>query len=532
MPRRACLPAAVMALAPVAVAALQCPDMPKQASRDAEVEVRVGVRQLGDAKSPELEVRTRQLTTDLLGKVARADRVYLEQMLFAAYCSAVRDNAALGEGEREARVLAYRREMRQVLAGGSTAAADPRDKARAELARLPVDYTAEAFHHAIREGDLKVVRLFIAAGIDLDIRNRHQWHPLQAALIHGQWAVADALIDAGAPPTGGALAQLAAKGDLVRMRRLLALRPAREAIDDAFELAASNGQLGALQLLMREGGADLNTLGSRAVHRIGIRSRDDAESLRGLEWLHARGVPIDNADGDGWTPMLQAAARGAVERVRAFVRLGANVNHRCECSGYGDGGLTALLLAAMEDNEPLLRVLLDGGARPVDVTARGRNPLHVLLERGTRGPAALLVLERGAPPDTPDADGVTPLMGAAQNGAPELVRALLARDARHDARTPDGRSPLSFAAVRNREDNAALLLDAGAAVEARTATGRTVLAVAVRNSAVDTVRLLLGRGARPDAADRDGLNPTDHARALPDGEPKRAILRLLETAAR
>lgn len=67
-------------LVPLAAPALQCPEMPKQALRDTEAE-------------------------------ARSDRVYLEQMLFAAYCSTVRDNAALSEGEREARVLAYRREM-------------------------------------------------------------------------------------------------------------------------------------------------------------------------------------------------------------------------------------------------------------------------------------------------------------------------------------------------------------------------------------------------------------------------------------
>lgn len=531
MPSPCRFAAALLACAAPAAWALQCPEMPKQASRDTEVEVRVGVRLLGDAKGPELETRTRQLTTDLLGKVPRADRVYLEQMLFAAYCSSVRDNAALSEGEREARVLAYRREMQRALAGGAPPRADPRDQARAELARLPLPYTADAFHAAIREGNVRVVRLFVAAGMDLAAPGREGWPPLAAALVYGQTAVADLLIDAGAAPTGGALAHLAIVGDLPRLRRVLARQPAREVVDDAFIAAASFAQLDALALLQQRG-AELRPLGPLAVHRIGVRNGDDPRSVRAIEWLHAHGVPIDTPDEHGWTPMMYALSNGAVDSVRAFVRLGADPRHRCACSGYHDGGMTPLLVAASRNDEAALRVLLDAGADPTDTSARGRNALHLLLDGHGGGPAARLLLARGTPPDTAAPDGTTPLMLAAFNGPPEFVQALLQRGARADARDREGRTALHHAAVRNRDDVADVLLAAGAGIDAPTATGRTPLAVAVRNFATDTVRLLLQRGARPDAADRDGLTPTDHARALADGDAKRAILRLLETAAR
>ncbi|MGY0194404.1 ankyrin repeat domain-containing protein [Leptothrix sp. BB-4] len=518
---------------PWAAQALQCPEMPKQASRDAEVEVRVGVRLLGDAKGPELEARARQLTTDLMGRLPRADRVYLEQMLFAAYCSAVRDNAALTEGEREARVLAYRREMQKALGDGAVpAAVDPRDKARAELARLPVPYTGAAFHRAIRDGDLKVVRLFIAAGMDLEVRNPDTWRPLQAAVFHEQWAVVDALIDAGAAPAGGALAQLGARGDLARVKRLLARRPAKEEIDAAWVLAASYAQTEAAQL-MRERGADPVRLGPQAVLRVAVRNGEDAESLRALEVLAAQGVPIDQADDDGWTPLMQAVTRGKPRVVATLLRLGADPNKVCPCSGYGDGLMTPLLLASMQDADDVIAPLLDAGARPDATNARGRSALHLMLDKGTRTPApVLLLLDRGVPVDTPDADGVTPLMHAAENAQAPVVRALLDRGARPAAHTPAGRTPLAFAAVRDRDDNATLLIDAGAPVDARTQDGRTVLAYAVRRYATDTVRLLLQRGARPDLPDRDGLTPLDHARALTDGDARRAIIRLLENAAR
>lgn len=532
MPLSCRFAALMLACVAPAAGALQCPEMPRQASRDTEVEVRVGVRLLGDAKGTELETRTRQMTTDLLGKVPRADRVYLEQMLFAAYCSSVRDNAALTEGEREARVLAYRREMQKALAGGSAApAADPRDRARAELARLPVPYTTEAFHAAIREGNLRVVRLFVAAGMDLAAPGREGWPPLMAAHMHQQPAVVDALIDAGAPATGGVLASLAVEGDLPRVRRLLARPPAQEAVDDAFVAAASFARLDALDLL-RPRAADLRTLGPQAVHRIGQRNGDDPRSVRALEWLHAQGVPIDTPDQYGWTPAMYALSNGALDSVRAFVRLGVNVRHRCTCNGFLDGGMTPLLVAAARNDEPALRLLLDAGADPADLSARGRNALHLLLDSHSGGPAVQLLLERGTPPDAAAPDGSTPLLLAALNGPAATVKALLARGARVDAHDREGRTPLSHAAVRDRDDVAAVLIDAGAPLEARTVNGRTPLAVAVRNYATDTVRLLLARGARADAADRDGLKPIDHARALADNDAKRAIVRLLENAAR
>jgi ankyrin repeat protein len=528
------LPAAAALLAPLASMALQCPPMPQQASRDTEVEVKVGVRLLGDARGNELETRTRQLTTDLLGKVPRADRVYLEQMLFAAYCSAVRDNPAWTEAEREARVAAYGREMRRALAAPAPAAPkeDPRDAARAELARLAVPYSPEDFHRAVRKGDLRIVRLFLAAGMDLETPDRDDWRPLGRALAERQLPVVDALIDAGAAADGGALVQLAAIGDEPRLQRLLSRNPSREAVDAAFAMAASYGRLAIVRLLAQRG-ADLHTLGPRAVDLIGSRAGDDPESLRGLAWLREQGVPLDTPDNEDWTPLMRAIARSSMETVRAFIRLGADVNRRCACRGYLEGDLTPLLMATVHEEpyqEALLGMLLDAGADPTAVTGRRRTALHVVAERGFRDPRVpRLLIERGVPIDSADEEGQTPLMWMVLSDT-ALARELITRGARVNARTPDGRTALTFAASRDAEPSISMLLDAGAAIEARTETGRTALAVAVRNAALDAVRLLLQRGARVDAADRDGMKPLDHALALAQGEDRTAILRLLQNA--
>src|SRR5574337_483614 len=190
-----------LALCGLPAAALQCPAMPQQASRDAEVEVRVGVRMLGDAKGAELQTRTRQLTTELMSRLPRADQVYLEQMLFASYCSALRDNPALGESEREARIGAYAREMRAALKSPPPTTAppvDPRDRARAELDRLPVPYTIDAFVDAAERGDARVVGLFIAAGVDVNARDRAGITALAQAAGRGDLPMVQALLKAGA----------------------------------------------------------------------------------------------------------------------------------------------------------------------------------------------------------------------------------------------------------------------------------------------------------------------------------------------
>ena len=50
-----------------------------------------------------------------LGKLPGADRVYLEQMMFSAYCTALRDDKSMPEGEKARQVLDYRRELQGAL---------------------------------------------------------------------------------------------------------------------------------------------------------------------------------------------------------------------------------------------------------------------------------------------------------------------------------------------------------------------------------------------------------------------------------
>ena len=91
--------------------ALDCPPFPQQASKDWEVEVNAVIAKIGPVKGGELSTRVRSATKDLMGKLPDAARVYLEQMMYAGYCTALRDDKTISEGEKARQLKDYRREV-------------------------------------------------------------------------------------------------------------------------------------------------------------------------------------------------------------------------------------------------------------------------------------------------------------------------------------------------------------------------------------------------------------------------------------
>ena len=73
-----------------------------------------------------------------------------------------------------------------------------RGAARAELVRRGIAYTDSAFVFAAWSGRLAVVKLFVAAGMDLEARNNYGKTALHAAAYKGHLAVVAFLVGAGA----------------------------------------------------------------------------------------------------------------------------------------------------------------------------------------------------------------------------------------------------------------------------------------------------------------------------------------------
>lgn len=105
----------LLALSAPAAQAMDCPDPPKQQQRDWDTVVRAEVGRIGPVKGAELETKVKNVTQDLLVKLPNADKLYLEQMMFAAYCSALRDDAAMSESDKARQILDYRRELQKAF---------------------------------------------------------------------------------------------------------------------------------------------------------------------------------------------------------------------------------------------------------------------------------------------------------------------------------------------------------------------------------------------------------------------------------
>jgi len=91
--------------------AMDCPAPPAQSRKDWDTQVRAEVGRVGPVRGAELDLKLRHVTQDLMGKLPGADRVYLEQMMFSAYCRALRDDPEVSGAEKSKQILEYRRAL-------------------------------------------------------------------------------------------------------------------------------------------------------------------------------------------------------------------------------------------------------------------------------------------------------------------------------------------------------------------------------------------------------------------------------------
>lgn len=539
-------------LIPCAGQALECPAIPAQARKDWAVEVSAAVGKLGAAKGAELATLTRSTTRDLLGKLPQADKVYLEQMMYATYCSALRDDRTLTEAQKSERIRAYNLELRKALHGTQGKAAGSRklsakDTARQNLERLPLPYTPDAFVESAGKGDLAAVKLFLAAGMEPNATNRDGGTALMHAAGNGHAKIVETLLKAKAKANvsndrnAPALAWAASGGHAQTLRLLLDQGPDAAAIEKAFGSAAKSGNADILPLLAKHG-IDRKVLNSALRDVAGSRISDDADDARTdgvVRYLLAQGAEVDARDEDGWTALLQAAAAdGDRERVaigQTLLEAGADVNARCTCTGYLGGGWTALMIAAREARNPLLKLLLARGADPNIANNEGQAALAIALDHGGDPETVRALLERGAEVNARDKEGATPLMEAVNRmgsrmGSAESMRTLLARQADVHARALNGWTVLMLAAAYGNVEAIELLLDAGADLHARTPKGRTALMLAVSEGRSEAVLGLLRRGAKADDADADGKTVLNYAEEDLEGKERTEMLRILTKA--
>jgi ankyrin repeat protein len=212
-----------------------------------------------------------------------------------------------------------------------------------------------------------------------------------------------------------------------------------------------------------------------------------AHDMTALNWFFDAGFNPNVQDSEGRTAFISAAARGDLVIVNALLLHGVDANVK------DNQGYTALS-HAVEAMYPEVEdaILNSPGFDPNVGGLKGRPVLLAYVWRNDKERTQKL-LAHGANVNAQDADGDTPLHGAAQNGTVEIINLLLDKGANPNAKNKLGGTPLMWAAVFGNDDAARLLLKRGADPSLKDNDGITALGWAIENKRTSTVSLLRGK---------------------------------------
>ena len=371
-----------------------------------------------------------------------------------------------------------------------------------------------ALHAAAAAIATAAIAVLLDAGADVDAHNRFGETPLQYALSEGPEDVAAAiaaLLDGGADPnvrdsiTGRTplhrIAWAARTSSTQRLRRVMSILTA-----------------------LLDAGADPNArddFGQTALYRAVLQSAAAAT----ITLLEAGADP--NARGnEGWLPLLTWVVSGTDPAIlTALLDAGADIEARDSAGGtalHAAAGSTEVgtevaasaAIAALLDAGVDANATDDSGITALErVSARSRGLVTALLEAR----AGQIVQE----PNARDTFGYTALHAAARANSQRLIVALLESGAEIDALDDNGYTPLLLAAGTQRSPEplerrnvppatfspAAIraLAAAGADLEARNQYSHTALQQAAYWDETATIAVLLEAGANLAARERNGM---------------------------
>ncbi len=276
---------------------------------------------------------------------------------------------------------------------------------------------------------------------------------------------------------------------------------------------------------------------SPAGAQVGCENWDDpGEFFRTADLEQVQFCLAEGADANVRDDRNEAALHHALRRedneaiVRALIEAGADVN------ASDDRGQAPLHYVGHYDaSEAVVRILIDAGA---DVNARqgarGYTPLHTAAASTQGLVIARLLIEAGANVNSRDSHGITPLHQAARTVASlGMVDLLIEAGADVDARTNvTNATPLHYASGPDeRLPNVRALVNAGADVNAQDSGGESPLhgaAWSVSGGAI--MRELLTAGAEIDIRSNVGKTPL-HSAAGSTNKPAESVEILAEFGA-
>ncbi len=220
-----------------------------------------------------------------------------------------------------------------------------------------------------------------------------------------------------------------------------------------------------------------------------------------------------------------AAQAGNVEKVKALIASGADVNYRSMSEH------TPLMVAAYYGHYEVVKILIDAGANVNAAHSTDHTVLyHALESYRLRAEVIQLLVDAGVNMNH------TPLFWAVQftwrtagekSEVPKVMGILIEAGADVNERSKFGSTVLIITARLGRNQLVDILLRSGAEINATVeGSGLTALACAVRGEHTETVRLLIEAGADLETIDKSGNTPLMTAKSKRSEE----IVKLLKEA--
>jgi quinoprotein dehydrogenase-associated probable ABC transporter substrate-binding protein len=228
-----------------------------------------------------------------------------------------------------------------------------------------------------------------------------------------------------------------------------------------------------------------------------------ANDLDRVKFLVGKGADVNQADDQGWTPLISAARQRHDDMIKLLIELGADVNLA------KSDGTTPLIAAASRDHVPSIKVLLEHGADIEKLGPQGFRVLPLAIADDNYE-AAKALIEAGAKVNEPSgAEGLTPLMVAAAQTAPaegamflpsstrpiDIAKGLIERGADVNAQSTKGVTALMIAATHNNPPMIGLLMESGADASLKDDQGQTATDVAKRNGNIESAQAIVVLGA-------------------------------------
>jgi ankyrin repeat protein len=214
----------------------------------------------------------------------------------------------------------------------------------------------------------------------------------------------------------------------------------------------------------------------------------------------ASGANVNKTTNNGSSPLYIASSYGHIEVVKALIAAGADVNKTMI------GGASPLLIASQYGHLEIVKALLAAHADINKTMPNGVSPLYTASENGHIEVVKALIAG-GADVNKTNNKGVSPLFMASQKGYLEIVKALIAGGADVNKIITGGNWPLYIASQKGYLEIVKALIAGGADVNKTMTLEFTPLHVASAYGHLEIVQALIAAGADINKPTNDGSSP-------------------------